>query len=242
MTRILIVDDEPQILRALRINLQARQYEVVTAADGADALHAAAADHPDLVVLDLGLPDIDGVEVIRKLRAWTPVPIIVLSGRTGQRRQGRRPRRRRRRLRHQALQHRRTARPHPRRHPPTAQTPTPPPTVRIGRYTVDLADRRRQRRAIRPGGAPDPHRVAAAGGPGAQPRQAGQPAPAAARGLGSAPTSRETHYLRQYMTHLRRKLEADPARPRHLLTEPGMGYRFQAIPDSQPAISDPSSS
>src|SRR5690349_25169964 len=81
MTRILIVDDEPQILRALRINLHARRYEVVTAANGAEALHAAATHHPDLVVLDLGLPDIDRAEVIRKLRTWTPVPIPILSGR-----------------------------------------------------------------------------------------------------------------------------------------------------------------
>jgi two-component system, OmpR family, KDP operon response regulator KdpE len=81
MTRILIVDDEPQILRALRINLTARQYDVVTAADGAQALAAAREDRPDIVVLDLGLPDIDGVEVIHDLRTWTPVPIVVLSGR-----------------------------------------------------------------------------------------------------------------------------------------------------------------
>jgi two-component system KDP operon response regulator KdpE len=81
VTRILIVDDEPQILRALRINLAARHYEVIAAADGTQALVAVAAEHPDLVVLDLGLPDIDGVEVIRKLRTSTPVPVLVLSGR-----------------------------------------------------------------------------------------------------------------------------------------------------------------
>jgi hypothetical protein len=69
-----LVDDEPQILRALRINLNARQYQVEIAANGADALHSASVHHPDLVVLDLGLPDMDGVEVIRKLRTWTPVP------------------------------------------------------------------------------------------------------------------------------------------------------------------------
>jgi two-component system, OmpR family, KDP operon response regulator KdpE len=81
MIRVLIVDDEPPILRALRINLLARQYEVVTAGNGTGALRQASAVRPDLVVLDLRLPDIDGVEVIRKLRAWSPVPIVVLSGR-----------------------------------------------------------------------------------------------------------------------------------------------------------------
>ena len=82
MTRVLVVDDEPQILRALAINLRARHYEVTTAATGAEALAAAARDRPDLVILDLGLPDIDGVDVIRGLRGWSSAPIIVLSGRT----------------------------------------------------------------------------------------------------------------------------------------------------------------
>ena len=77
-----LVDDEPQILRALQINLRARQYEVFTATNGTDALAQAASHKPDLVILDLGLPDMDGVEVIRGLRGWTPAPIIVLSGRT----------------------------------------------------------------------------------------------------------------------------------------------------------------
>jgi two-component system, OmpR family, KDP operon response regulator KdpE len=83
MTRILVVDDEPQILRAMRINLRARHYDVDVAADGTTALRDAAHLNPDLVVLDLGLPDIDGVEVIHGLRGWTHIPIIVLSGRTG---------------------------------------------------------------------------------------------------------------------------------------------------------------
>src|SRR6201996_5187444 len=81
MTRVLVVDDEPQILRALRINLRARHYEVTTAANGTQALDEAAAHPPDLVILDLGLPDMDGVDVIGGLRGWTAVPIIVLSGR-----------------------------------------------------------------------------------------------------------------------------------------------------------------
>ena len=85
MTRILVVDDEPQIRRALSVNLQARAYEVDTAASGEEALQRAAARPPDLVVLDLGLPGIDGVEVIRGLRGWTKVPIIVLSVRDQER-------------------------------------------------------------------------------------------------------------------------------------------------------------
>ena len=83
MTRVLVVDDEPQVVRVLRINLRARQYDVDTAADGASALYAAARQHPDLVVLDLGLPDMDGTDVIRGLRCWTTIPVIVLSGRAG---------------------------------------------------------------------------------------------------------------------------------------------------------------
>ena len=82
MTRVLVVDDEPQILRALTINLRARHYDVITAATGADALASAAAHPPDLVILDLGLPDLDGVDVVRGLRGWCTAPIIILSGRT----------------------------------------------------------------------------------------------------------------------------------------------------------------
>jgi two-component system KDP operon response regulator KdpE len=82
MIRVLVVDDEPQLMRALRINLTARKYEVVVAGDGAAALEVAARHLPDLVILDLGLPDMDGTEVIAGLRGWTKVPILVLSGRT----------------------------------------------------------------------------------------------------------------------------------------------------------------
>ena len=81
MTRVLVVDDEPQIVRALRINLRARHFEVFTAQTGAEALAEAAGHPPDVVILDLGLPDLDGVEVIAGLRGWTDAPIIVLSGR-----------------------------------------------------------------------------------------------------------------------------------------------------------------
>jgi len=81
MTRVLVVDDEPQILRALRVNLAARAYEVLVAENGRQALDSAARDHPDLIVLDLGLPDIDGVQVIQTIRGWSRTPIVILSGR-----------------------------------------------------------------------------------------------------------------------------------------------------------------
>ena len=81
-TRVLVIDDEPQILRALRINLSVRGYEVSTAATGAAALHAAAEHKPDVVVLDLGLPDMSGIDVLAGLRGWLTAPVIVLSART----------------------------------------------------------------------------------------------------------------------------------------------------------------
>jgi two-component system, OmpR family, KDP operon response regulator KdpE len=81
VTTILVVDDEPQLVRALRINLRVREYDVYTAATGTQALEQAAQHPPDLVILDLGLPDLDGVEVIHGLRGWSSAPIIVLSGR-----------------------------------------------------------------------------------------------------------------------------------------------------------------
>jgi two-component system KDP operon response regulator KdpE len=226
MTRVLIVDDEPQILRALRINLQARHYDVITAADGAEALHAAASHRPDLVILDLGLPDIDGVEVIRKLRTWTPVPIVILSGRmdsgakvealdAGADDYVTKP------FNVEELLAR--IRAVTRRLNP-AETAA---QVQIGRHLVDLADRR-----VAVDGSPDqtvhltpiewqllevllrnPGRLVSQ-------RQLLQQV--------WGPTyATETQYLRQYMKHLRRKLEPDPTRPRHLLTEPGMGYRYQ---------------
>ena len=79
MTRVLVIDDEAPILRALRINLTARKFEVSTAADGASGLAAMARDRPDVLILDLGLPDMDGTEVIKGVRGWTSTPIIVLS-------------------------------------------------------------------------------------------------------------------------------------------------------------------
>ena len=231
MTRVLVVDDEPQILRALRINLTARSYDVVTAVDGRQALAAAARALPDIVVLDLGLPDIDGVDVIRGLRGWTTVPIIILSGRSqsaakvdaldaGADDYVTKP------FNIDELLARLRA--VTRRVPVGDDTPC----ARIGNYLVDL----------------QAHRVTSATATNAQHPPVDlhmtptewQLLEQLIRNPGKLVSQRElllaiwgpnyveeTHYLRQYMAQLRRKLEPDPARPRHLLTELGMGYRYQ---------------
>ena len=231
MTRILVVDDEPQILRAMRINLRARHYDVTVAADGTTALREAASVRPDLVVLDLGLPDIDGVDVIHGLRGWTQIPIIVLSGRTGSVDKV------------EALEAGADdyvtkpfnideliarIRAVTRRTIPVGTVPT----ARIGDHIIDLAAK-----TVRPADRPD------GGDPGADihlTRTEWHLLEILLRNPGKlisqrqlltevwGPTyTRETHYLRQYMTQLRHKLEPDPTHPRHLHTEPGMGYRFQ---------------
>jgi two-component system KDP operon response regulator KdpE len=226
MSRVLVVDDEPQILRTLRINLVARDYEVDTASDGGEALQAAAASPPDLVLLDLVLPDMDGVEVIRKLRVWTPVPIIVLSGRIGNADKVdaldagaddyiTKPFSLDELLaRIRAVTRRLTS-------------PESVPVAQIGRYLVDVAN----------------HTVTTADDSDSVPhltRTEWQLLEILVANPGKLVTQRqllqrvwgprygaETHYLRQYLAHLRRKLELEPARPRHLVTEPGLGYRFQ---------------
>jgi two-component system KDP operon response regulator KdpE len=238
MSRILVVDDEPQILRALRINLKARGYDVRTAVDGRHALREAAAFPPDVVILDLGLPDIDGVEVVRGLRGWSRMPIIVLSGRAGTADKV------------EALDAgaddyvtkpfdineilarlRAVAR--------RATGPEESASVVIGAYVIDVAAHTVTRKdpAAASGGAP--------GGPGAGPSEVRLTptewalVEALVRHPGKLVSQRqvlsqvwgpgavsEGHYLREYMARLRRKLETDPARPRHLLTEPGMGVRF----------------
>ncbi|WP_229402133.1 response regulator [Micromonospora okii] len=226
MTRVLVVDDEPQILRALRINLRARGYEVDVAGTGAAALKAAAAHPPDLVVLDLGLPDLDGAEVIRGLRGWTNVPIIVLSGRAGSEDKVgaldagaddyvTKPFGMDELLARVRAVTRRLA----------AAPADAVPVARVGRHTVDLADRTVTR--------DDGTEVRLT------PTQWGV-LEKLLRHPGKLVTQRqllhdvwgpeyqhETNYLRQYMAQLRRKLEDDPARPRHLITEPGMGYRYR---------------
>ncbi|SCE82261.1 two-component system, OmpR family, KDP operon response regulator KdpE [Micromonospora coriariae] len=225
MTRILVVDDEPQILRALRINLRARRYDVDIAGTGAAALKSAASHPPDLVVLDLGLPDIDGVEVIRGLRGWTAVPIIVLSGRAGSEDKVAaldagaddyitkpfgveellaRIRAVTRRL---------------------GASSEALPALRIGQHTVDLADHAVRRDdgtevKLTPIQWSVLEKLLRHPGKLVSQRQLLQD-------VWGPEYQNETNYLRQYLAQLRRKLEDDPARPRHLITEPGMGYRYR---------------
>ena len=224
MTRILVVDDEPQIVRALRINLRARRYDVDTAPDGATGLRAASHRHPDLVVLDLGLPDMQGTDVIRGLRGWTSVPIIVLSGRVDSADKV------------DALdagaddyltkpfdidELLARIRAVTRRVQPAGENTA---AVTIGEHIVDLTARSVT------GGHEDVRLTPTEW----------QLLEHLLRHPDKLLTQRallhdvwgphhltESNYLRQYMSRLRRKLEPDPAHPRHLLTEPGMGYRFR---------------
>jgi two-component system KDP operon response regulator KdpE len=232
MPRILVVDDEPQIVRALRINLRARSYEVSTAATGAEALDVAAKHPPDLVLLDLGLPGVDGLDVIRGLRGWTTVPIIVLSGRAdstdkvealdaGADDYVTKPFGMEELLARMRATSRRAS--------PRQELPT----VRLGDLTVDLAAKRVSRNGPS-NGAGDVHLTPTEW----------HLLEVLLRNPGKLLTRRQllnevwgpgyadaTGNLRLYMTQLRRKLEPDPPRPRWLITEPGMGYRYQPGPD-----------
>jgi two-component system, OmpR family, KDP operon response regulator KdpE len=244
VTRVLVVDDEPQILRALRINLHARQYDVVTAGTGRGALAAASDAHPDLVVLDLGLPDMDGVDVIRSLRKWTEVPIGILSGRmnsaakvdaldAGADDYVTKPFSVEELLARIRAVTRRTTEP---------ELVEP---VQLGRWTVDLSDHVIYETLPANVGAGDAQVDSSSDidGPGPQVHLTPtewQLLQALVRHPGRLISQRQllqevwgptyveqTHYLRQYVKALRHKLEDDPTRPRHLMTEPGMGYRFQ---------------
>jgi two-component system KDP operon response regulator KdpE len=226
VTRVLIVDDDTQLLRALRINLTARGYTVLTAADGRTALRAAAELRPDVVVLDLGLPDLDGTDVIAELRTFTQVPIIVLSARTDSSDKV------------HALDRgaddyvtkpfgveELTARLRAavRRATTVAGSPDEEP-LRAGELTIDLAAKMVCRDGQQVRLTPTEWSILEL----------------LARNHGKlvsrsqllhhiwGPSERkETSYLRVYLGQLRHKLEPDPARPRHLITEAGMGYRFR---------------
>jgi two-component system KDP operon response regulator KdpE len=222
VTRILVVDDEPQIRRALTTNLRARGFEVDEAASGEDALRAAARDRPDLVVLDLGLPGMDGIDVVHGLRGWTTVPILVLSARDDET------------AKVAALdagaddyvtkpfgmdELLARVRAGLRRAMPADEEPT----VSTEHFVVDLA----AKRVIR--GTQDVHLTPTewavvevlVRNPGklVSQRQLLQE-------VWGPQYGRETNYLRLYLAQIRRKLEPVPSRPRYFLTEPGMGYRF----------------
>lgn len=223
MTKVLVVDDEPALVRTLSINLRARDYDVVPAFDGRTALQCVTEDAPDVVVLDLGLPDLDGVEVIRRIRRTSELPIIVLSARHDSDDKV------------EALDEgaddyvtkpfgmdELLARVRAAIRRRTVSTPYAAP-VRTEHFSLDFGERIALRDgrpvkltptewhlleslAIRPG-----HLVSQAEllrevwGPGYE---------------------KDTHYLRVYVAGLRRKLEPEPTRPRYLLTDPGQGYRL----------------
>jgi two-component system KDP operon response regulator KdpE len=223
MTRVLIVDDDPQLLRALRVNLTARHYDVHTAADGTTALAVASRHRPDVVILDLGLPDLDGITVIEGLRGWSSVPIIVLSARHTEAAKvdaldagaddyvtkpfGM----------DELLARMRAAL----RRATTASDDTTVTTTDA--FTIDLAAKT----------------VTAAGNDirltptewqllETLVRNAGKlvSQKQLLREIWGPPYETETGYLRVHLANLRRKLEPEPSKPRYLITEPGIGYRF----------------
>ena len=223
MTRVLVVDDEPAILRALRINLTARGYDVVAAADGRAALELAASKHPDVVVLDLGLPDIDGVEVIRGLRGWTQLPIIVLSARqdsdekvaaldAGADDYVTKPFGMDELLARLRAAVRRAA-------PVEGES-----LVEAGAFTVDLGARRVRVAGVEVRLTPTEWHVLEVlvrhSGRLVTQRQL-------LKEVWGPAYEKESNYLRVYLAQLRRKLEPDPAKPRHLVTVAGQGYRFE---------------
>lgn len=227
MTRVLVVDDEPQIVRALSLNLRARGLEAVTATTGQEALHAAREHQPDLVILDLGLPDLDGRSVIAELRTWTRVPIIVLSGRTDQVQKI---------AALDAGADDYIAKPFgidelfarvraaSRRFGQSAR-----PTASLGGWVIDLAAHRVRGRLP---GTPDQHLTPTewkiletlVGNPGRLVTRA-----QLLLDVWGSDHDPDTSSLRLYIAQLRRKLEPVPNRPRFLLTEPGLGYRL--VPD-----------
>ncbi len=233
MTRVLVVDDEPQILRALRINLRVREYEVHMAATGAEALEVAGRFPPDLVILDLGLPDLDGVEVIQGLRGWTKAPIIVLSGRAdstdkvealdaGADDYITKPFGVEELLARMRAAVRRVG------------AGEDLPRIKLGDLTVDLA----AKRVI--SGTGDDIRLTPTEwhllevllrNPGKLLSRNQLLTDVWGPGYADA-----TGNLRLYMAQLRRKLEPDPARPRWLITEPGMGYRYQPPTPEQDSV------
>ncbi|MFE4974989.1 response regulator [Kitasatospora sp. NPDC056651] len=222
MSEILVVDDEPALLRTLRINLSARQYAVRTAASGGEALDRAAHHAPDAVLLDLGLPDLDGMDVLRGLRTRNAMPIIVLSGRTdaadkvGALDAGADDYLTKPFLMDELLARLRAVL----RRPPGG-VPSGLPV--IGDHTVDLVATTVNGPAGPVRLTPTEWRILALllANPGRL-----VPGRQILREVWGPAQEGRGNYLRVYFAGLRRKLERDPARPRHLVTEPGIGYRY----------------
>ncbi len=224
--RILVIDDEPQILRALRTILTAKHFRVATAGRGEEGLALAAAQPPDLVILDLSLPDLDGIEVCARLREWTQVPIIVLSVRDGERDKvaaldrgaddyltkpfGIEELLARVRV---ALRHAAQAQGSTRR------------MIQAGPVTIDLAERRVTRDGEELKLTGMEHKLLAFLASHAGRVLTHQSILAHVWDPAEVDS---VEYLRVYMRQLRKKLEDDPRQPRYLLTEPGVGYRFMA--------------
>ena len=220
--RLLLVDDEKPFARAMGITLRAQGYDVVTAETGREALDQAAAAHPDLVILDLGLPDMDGVEVLQGLRGWSEVPVIVLSARhTDQAKvaaldagaddyvtkpfsMNELVARIRAALRR-------------------SDAGLEEPVVETADFRIDLADKRITRDGADVRLTPTEWRVLEV-----LVRNSGKLVPQLQllQQVWGPQYERETDYLRVYMAALRRKLEPTPSQPRYFITEPGMGYRF----------------
>ena len=223
MTTILLVDDDAALLSTLSINLRARGHEVLTADTGEGALEVARAGDPDVVILDLGLPDLAGTEVLRQLRVWSAVPVIVLSARHGSDDKV------------QALDlgaddyvtkpfgidelvaRLRAAV----RRAGTADLDV----VETDHLRIDLTARTVQRDGTEVRLTPIEWGLlnALVTRPGRL-----VPQQQLLHEVWGPAYGKETHYLRVYMANLRRKLEVDPSQPQHLITEPGMGYRFVA--------------
>ena len=220
--KVLIADDDPQLVRALRITLAAHGYEVIAAADGASAVALAAQAHPDLVLLDLGMPRLGGIEVIEALRGWTQAPIIVVSGRVGSADKVEaldagaddyvtKPFQIDELLARLRAPGRRTG------------AATTDPVVRFGDVVLDLAARDVTRAGARVHLTPTEWRMLEflARNPGALvTRQT------LLKEIWASEQVTDSGYLRLYVSQLRKKLELDPANPVHLLTESGMGYRL----------------
>lgn len=224
--RILIVDDEPPIRRFLRTSLTAHGYDVIEAVNGADAVRKTAEDRPDLLILDLGLPDMDGADVIRKIREWAETPIIVLSVRDRETDKitaldrgaddyvvkpfgmGELLARIRAVLRHRL------------------RAETDDPIFRTGRLTVDLGKRLvwldNEEVKLTPTEYDLLRLFVAHAGKVLTHHQI-------LKEVWGPAGTRQTHYLRVYVGQLRKKLEENPARPLYLVTEPGVGYRLQEV-------------